>query len=558
MGQYFIDRHGDCKPEIGGSGNKWAVYELDSSGYVIDTLFQPYAKQSDFIGARKRYVMADSNRGSGKSEMLIWKAIATAHLIPGAPIPIFRRVLQELQITIIDRMKKLPEQLTGKYVGASGKDQFRLKNGSRIYCLSSPDEKHIRKTIGAETPLVIIDEWCEWPYSLWSFLDGIVRWPEAADIDGEAIVAQIIGATNPFGQGKADLQRLFGAEMKQQPCQGMVIGAFRPDNYQRIHMDIDDNPAYARGTPQGDAYREAMAAQPTARRIAWSQGSWINAIGAYFDKYNRHATVIPHDQILQLLGRQSWAIRWISGDWGFRHHFYVAWHCWLEIDTAHGPKKFVVTYRENLDKGMSERAFGEEICSMTPKDERPKISRVYLSPDLGFSDPLSRGYKIGDTLVSGGLPRGIPAYNDRVDGWQIMYEKLAERHVGLPVLEGNGEVEELSGWLISDRCEHLAEALSWAECSEAVKYDGDIKAEPKDAPELDVLDGARYGIASSMKHAEKPFAVTMLEAMGKLPAIGADRFIMHLRIREKQRELTDGCRNTRLKYPVRGRQFGRR
>jgi hypothetical protein len=66
------------------------------------------------------------------------------------------------------------------------------------------------------------------------------------------------------------------------------------------------------------------------------------------------------------------------------------------------------------------------------------------------------------------------------------------------------------------------------------KKDGDIIKEG-DSPNLDILDGLRYGIASHIRPEDKPFGEKAKEILGSLPMTGSGRYIKHLQLMKEAR-----------------------
>ena len=107
--------------------------------------------------------------------------------------------------------------------------------------------------------------------------------------------------------------------------------------------------------------------------------------------------------------------------------------------------------------------------------EREHIDAIYLSPDAFArrTDEASIADQMGDVFVAAGFPRPIPADNDRVGGWMLMYQML-----------------EAGEWLLTDNCIELIRTLpnlvrDPARIEDVEKMDGD-----------DPADAARYGLKS--------------------------------------------------------------
>jgi hypothetical protein len=100
---------------------------------------------------------------------------------------------------------------------------------------------------------------------------------------------------------------------------------------------------------------------------------------------------------------------------------------------------------------------------------------VFLSPDAFAhrTSEASIAEQLGEVLVANGLPRPSQADDDRMGGWQLMYQLL-----------------ESDAWLITDNCAKLIECLP-----QLVRDDRraeDIRKVEGD----DSADAARYGLVS--------------------------------------------------------------
>lgn len=534
-------------------GTRYSVYETDSENRVIRCLFHSLPKQLVYFLATATYVLFGGGRGPGKTEAIVWDAIFTAYLIPGSRQIIFRRTMGELKSTIIDRFRSLPEELRGKYIGETSYERCELPNRSIIRFGSARSEEDVRKMLSGEYVKAHFDEWSEWPYSQWKFIAGSVRTKIEKDLLGRMVSAQVKGATNPGGICGDVLNHLFGCDIEKSCPIGEDPETYKPEEYLFIQTLVDDNPAYSSDTPAGAAYRRMLMSQPRKIRDAWLYGKWSGFEGQYFDCFEKEVSSLPHNTVVALMRKQYWQPIWLAYDWGKTHHSYVTWNTFVELQMADGTaKKFTVTYRELLINGISEIALAGEIVSLTPQDEIKRVEKIYGAPDTFGGDLLSRARRMGDIFVTAGLPRPMPAFNDRVAGWTMLYTLLDPY---IRVEEGETKPKNIlqsretcSEWMIDEECEHLFEALPWAMSSKKPGKDGDIESEG-DSPLLDVLDGARYGIASRIKPEDvKPLKERMREELGVLPQVGSARYIRGLQLEMENRKTAAPFYSSRGKY----------
>src|SRR6202040_1979202 len=132
----------------------------------------------------------------------------------------------------------------------------------------------------------------------------------------------------------------------------------------------------------------------------------------------------------------------------------------------------IVTYREFVQNALSPRMLAQAIAE---RSGRERISEVFLSPDAFAhrSSEASIAEQLGDVLAANGLPRPAPADNDRMGGWQLMYQLL-----------------ESDAWVITDNCGKLIECIP--QLVRDNRRQEDIRKIDGDDP----ADAARYGLIS--------------------------------------------------------------
>ena len=146
-------------------------------------------------------------------------------------------------------------------------------------------------------------------------------------------------------------------------------------------------------------------------------------------------------------------------------------------------KRFLISRaRLTVDPGAlpgcrrpSRRPNGRSDIALPRRASPKKIDAIYLSPDAfaNRTGEASIAEQMGDVFVSAGLPRPVPADDDRVGGWMLMYQMLA-----------SGE------WHLTDNCFELIRTLPSlvrdpVRVEDIEKCDGD-----------DPADAARYGLKS--------------------------------------------------------------
>ncbi len=113
--------------------------------------------------------------------------------------------------------------------------------------------------------------------------------------------------------------------------------------------------------------------------------------------------------------------------------------------------------------------------AIAERSGRERITEVFLSPDAFAhrTSEASIAEQLGEILTINGLPRPAAADDDRIGGWQLMYQLL-----------------ESDAWLITDNCGKLIDSLPLL-VRDATRVEDIHKADGDDA-----ADAARYGLVS--------------------------------------------------------------
>ncbi len=160
-----------------------------------------------------------------------------------------------------------------------------------------------------------------------------------------------------------------------------------------------------------------------------------------------------------------------------------------------------------------------------------KIDAIYLSPDAFArrTDEASIAEQMGDIFVAAGLPRPIPADDDRIGGWMLMYQML-----------------DAGEWLLTENCAELIRSLpnlirDPARIEDIEKMDGD-----------DAADAARYGLKSRYG-AHRVVGEHRMPLTDRIAArvVSDDPTIRAMQARKAQVEETRGAKP--VKFPHRHR-----
>src|SRR5215813_7558176 len=437
---------------------KWfhAPKEATKRALRLADCYEPFKRQSEFHESRAKYRLFGGAAGPGKTKALLWEAIMQALDTPGCDTLLLRRTYPELESSLLAYFRRdVPRKFYKSY--NESKHVVTWLNGSTTrfgYCRNESD---VYQYQGAEFLFIGVDELTHFTLKQWQFLTSRNRCP----IPGSRPC--MAGATNPGNIGHAWVKALW---VDQTPPPGFERPErYDPRDYEFIRARLDDNPIYANDAE----YRRTLEVLPEHLRRAFLDGDWNVFAGQYFDIFDigRH-TARPEE-----LRLEPWWPRWISIDWGFHHPSAVYWHCAIPAAGAEAAR--VVTYREFVQAGLSPRMLAQGIAE---RSGRERISEVFLSPDAFAhrTAEASIAEQLGDVLIANGLPRPCAADDDRIGGWQWMYQLL-----------------ESNSWVITDNCSELIACLPNLVHDEARQED--VRKAYGDDP----ADAARYGLVSGAR-----------------------------------------------------------
>ncbi|MGB0036505.1 MAG: hypothetical protein WBP79_13630 [Candidatus Acidiferrales bacterium] len=519
--------------------------DTSSPENCLELNYHPFPKQQEFHGSPAKYRLFGGAAGPGKSKALLMEAIVQAHEHPGANTLLLRRTFPELEQSLLLYFRRdVPRELYKDF--QESKHVVTWKNGSTTRFGYCQRENDVYQYQGAEFLFIGIDELTLFTLRQWQFLTSRNRCPIPGSFPCMA------GATNPGNIGHAWVKSLW---IDREAPAGMERPeSYDPADYDFISARVFDNPIYA----ADENYLKTLRALPSHLRRAFLDGDWNVFAGQYFDRFDSARHVARAEEI----DWRPWWPRWISVDWGFEHPAAVYWHVALPavIGGTDNPvcAPRVVTYREFVTRHTSPRDLAREIikrskssdrhsergdCSPSEESlfdvryenrgaprrdpsrhpdgaqdddarqkreakDRERIDTIYLSPDAFArrTDESSIAEQMGDVFAAAGFPRPIPADNDRVGGWMLMYQML-----------------DAGEWLMTDNCFELIRTLpnlvrDPVRIEDIEKMDGD---DPADAARYGLK--SRYGARSPSPHAplEQRLAALVTSADPTIRAIQA-------------------------------------
>jgi phage terminase large subunit len=491
----------DCKLRARGDSG-YSEYDEERGRLKVVLGYQPFPKQDKFHKSKAKYRLFGGAAGPGKSKALLMETMFQALTHGGTNTLLLRRSFPEIEQSLLLYFRRdVPRELYHSF--QESKHVVNWVNGSTTrfgYCQRESD---VYQYQGAEFLFIGIDELTLFTLRQWQFLTSRNRCPVRGAFPCMA------GATNPGNIGHAWVKALW---INHEPAAGMESPEeYDPKDYEFIPARVSDNPIYA-----GDAdYIKTLRALPSNLKRAFLDGDWDVFAGQYFDRFDWTRDVVRAEEI----GWKPWWPRWISIDWGFEHPAAVYWHAqgeWENTEATQegeeGPTgvpesargadssrahRGVITYREYVTHRTPPRELAAEIVRRCierqdgePKPARwdaerqrweesgagrEKIDAIYLSPDAFArrTDEASIAEQMGEVFAAAGLPRPVPADDDRVGGWMLMYQML-----------------DADEWLLTENCVELIRTLpnlvrDSARVEDIEKMDGD-----------DPADAARYGLKS--------------------------------------------------------------
>jgi len=418
-------------------------------------------------------------RGGAKSHGVRAVNLVRRLRYPQTDSLVFRRTFPELlKNHILPTFRDWP-QLRDWYVKSEGTIYF--PNGSHTNYVSADDERGWGRLQGAEFADEFVDEASQNEEERIVWLRTVLRCTT-----NRKIVPRQVLTMNPGGIGHAYIKRLF------------IDRSFRknerPEDYAFIQAHGHDNVEWSRPALAAKGisvteyyswpeekrfeffiretqYGRSLDGLPGRLRDAALLGRWDVFEGQYFDIFDYDSnTVELEDAVAQM---QPWHPRWISGDWGFNDDCVIHWHTVNESG-------LFTTYRELTVDHTTADKLGELILQMNRQEP---VKFFAFSPDAFAKKESMRTVadELGDVLRAGGLPWPIRADNERVGGWQLIYQMLAAKT-----------------WRITRNCRTLVGSIP------VLQSDPDHVNDVAESPVDHAPDSARYGLKTYIASPQEP------------------------------------------------------
>ncbi len=396
-----------------------------------------FPKQARAFLTIAREVLYGGAAGAGKSHLFRVAALKWCADIPGLQVYLFRREYSELFSNhmegpngFINILADLEERKLVKV--NTGDNEIRFANGSNIFLRHVQHEKDVKKYLGAEIHLLIIDEATTFTDKIYRFLRNRLRMaglkvPEP----WSKLFPRILAGTNPGGVGHLEVKARWidsapPMEIKKAPkLDGGMTRQFIPAN-------LDDNPAIVDFDPEYEDRLEGLGDAELVK--AYRYGAWDIAIGAYFaDVWDRDKIVLPFFDVHEVA--PSWRLD-RSFDWGSAKPSAAI--LWAEADgtevTLPGgrlfcpPRGSLIAFAEYYSWTGKPNEGNRELAVESGRNIKAleKALGVHGLVRPGPADnaifDTENGNNISDDMAKVGIKwtRSDKRPGSRVNGWQIM------------------------------------------------------------------------------------------------------------------------------------------
>jgi hypothetical protein len=229
--------------------------------------------------ATEPFLLLGGARGGSKSEWLMREGTKRCLATPGTQAILFRRLLEELKLHHIKRLRRGLDLLTNGKGRLVGDDFVDWGNGSILQFGHAKDVGDEVKYLGSEWDLILIDQIEQW---LPSQLVDIFAAGRSAEIAG---MTSVVRATaNPGGP---DPQWIIDRWITKD-VRGDEGIAYRPEEWRYIAARVYDNPFLMDRDGSFKTYEGRLAAYGPIRRRQMLLGDWGAREGQFFPELLEH------------------------------------------------------------------------------------------------------------------------------------------------------------------------------------------------------------------------------------------------------------------------------
>jgi hypothetical protein len=474
------------------------------------------------------------SRGAAKSRGVRDDALILAFENPGITIFIIRRNWRDLSENHLEKFKIERPELSKFYSGSRFAYEIPISTPtgmkhSRIAFKYADTTDEVRQLArGPEAAFLFIDQAEQFTEEELNLLFTCCRWPGVAPG-----FCKVIMTFNPGGPGTEYLRRVFWLKQylpQEKPQNFAFIQAYGWDNYEWFRgetgisfadfyeldgevPDCPDEPdeAWLATIPDDNRFKmfvtrtsegRKMWMQPQAIRMGDLFGRFDRFAGQYFaGVWDERRCTVSKIQLERLI--QPWWIRWMSLDWGFRHHAACFWFTAGKVGTkaldeildirSDWPLDVVLCYRELVTSNTAEADLGKMIVAATPKVERAQIQDFKAGVDI-FAERRGIEHTIAELMENVTLAGGLPRFSraDATPGSRVASARMVYDGFRRASQVRSGLIDEMDKTpvlLIGPDCATLQASIPML-IANPNKLEDVLKLETM---QDDVFDGFKYG-----------------------------------------------------------------
>lgn len=472
---------------------------------------------------------AGGAKGGGKSagarSICLTLATELGELYPGIIITVVRRVYRDLKDNHIDPILRGNPSLYTYW--RAGDEQLNFGGKAVIAYRYAQNEEDVKRKFlgGYESAIIIIDEAQQFSQREIEWISTAARWTGKAGIP--AGLCKTVLLFNPGGTSGPFIRRIFWLrkyEGREKASNYAFIHIFGWDNYEwfRSQVDISEKQFYqlpsmcplgsehlghdyccrfhlfVRETSEGRKYN----AYPASIRMGYLLGNFEHFEGQYFaGVWDEQRCCLTASQVDQLIA--YWHIRWMSGDWGYRHHASIFWFAALRCSPSdlmrilgiesEYPLDLVICYRELVVAGRAEYDLAADIVARTPVAERERMQQFVMDTPGAFHGMEHTVAEQMDLVLDrGGLPRlrrPDKKAGSRIDSARAVYDGF-RRSSSMRSPNPPREQQPTPLLLIGPECPVLQASIPML-----IADDNNLEDVLKlETMEDDVFDGFKYGV----------------------------------------------------------------
>lgn len=401
----------------------------------MSEVWRPWPKQEIALKTVAFELLFGGSRGPGKTDTLIvWMVKPVKHRKYRGLV--IRKNADDLR-DFIDRARWMWQSLGVEVVGMPV--EFRFPSGAKIRTGHLKDDNAYEKYQGHEYQRIGIEELTQIPDE-----ERYLKLIASCRSTVQEIDPRVFCTTNPLGPGHSFVKKRF-----VDPAPPMTKFKDPVSGRTRIFIPgtVEDNPTLMEKDPE---YIRFLDTLPDNLCKAWRHGSWDVLAGAFFDNFDRAATIYNPADVK--IGK-DWP-KFRSIDWGYSAPMACYWHA------VAGERLY--TYREWYKPGYLDRKAAREIHGISHNfyGEGQHEDFEYTVGDPQSFPTKVEVYNHGklmnvpryDVWAEEGIPM-IMGDSSRVLGWSRMRQYLEPfDYMG----------KKVSHWQISSQCVNLIEELTSA------------------------------------------------------------------------------------------------